>query len=331
MSNEYLIKEQTLTNIADSIRNKTRSNDLIITEAMNEAIDDIVTLAEGTADATAVASNLLSGKTAYVNGNKITGSMTNNGAVSKSITPSTSAQSYTIPAGYHNGSGKVSVAAAPTSLINGDAVAADVLSGKKFFSDSYTVKTGTMTNNGAVSPTALNAGGSYTIPAGYHNGSGKVTANSLSSQTPGTATAAQILSGYTAWVNGSKLTGTASTGLTYIYSTYEMQPLCYGSNVTFFNGAGDYVCFASGIDFTGRWSTSIAQTVIIFYYYNGSGTITFKSGRIIQITGNGCSNQEITYNPITFSNISGNKCSYSWDLGVNYEDGYSTIHNYKIG
>ena len=36
-------------------------------------------------------------------------------------------------------------------------------------------------NRGAVS-SSLNCGGSYTIPAGYHNGSGKITANSLFSQ-----------------------------------------------------------------------------------------------------------------------------------------------------
>ena len=35
------------------------------------------------------------------------GSMKNNGAVTKTFTPSASSQSYTIPAGYHNGSGKV--------------------------------------------------------------------------------------------------------------------------------------------------------------------------------------------------------------------------------
>lgn len=40
-----------------------------------------------------------------------TGTMVNNGAVTKAFTPSASAQSYTIPAGYHNGSGKVTVAA----------------------------------------------------------------------------------------------------------------------------------------------------------------------------------------------------------------------------
>ena len=38
---------------------------------------------------------------------------------------------------------------------------------------------GTMPNNGAVSPSALGAGGSYTIPAGYHNGSGKITFNPM--------------------------------------------------------------------------------------------------------------------------------------------------------
>ena len=67
--------------------------------------------------------------------------------------------------------------------------------------------TGTMPNKGAVTA-SLNCGGSYTIPAGYHNGSGKVTANSLASQTSANATAGDILKDKTAWVNGSKLTGT---------------------------------------------------------------------------------------------------------------------------
>ena len=68
---------------------------------------------------------------------------------------------------------------------------------------------GTMPNNGAVTA-SLNCGGSYTIPAGYHNGNGKVTANSLKSQTSANATAKDIIKGKTAWVNGSKITGTAT-------------------------------------------------------------------------------------------------------------------------
>ena len=61
------------------------------------------TLASQTS-ATATAGDILSGKTAYVNGSKITGSMSNKGAVNATIAPG---GTYTIPAGYHNGSGKV--------------------------------------------------------------------------------------------------------------------------------------------------------------------------------------------------------------------------------
>lgn len=57
-----------------------------------------------TSDANAVAADLLSGKNAYVNGAKIHGAMGNNGAVSKTLAVN---ETYTIPAGYHNGSGKV--------------------------------------------------------------------------------------------------------------------------------------------------------------------------------------------------------------------------------
>lgn len=88
----------------------------------------------------------------------------------------------------------------------GNASAAQVLSGSTFTSSNGVKASGTMSNRGAVTK-SLNCGGSYTIPAGYHNGSGKVTANSLASQTSATATAAYIYSGKTAWVNGVKITG----------------------------------------------------------------------------------------------------------------------------
>lgn len=89
----------------------------------------------------------------------------------------------------------------------GTATAGDVLSGKTFTNSSGVGISGTMTNQGART-SSLNCGESYTIPTGYHNGSGKITANSLASQTSATATASDIKKGKTAWVSGNKLTGT---------------------------------------------------------------------------------------------------------------------------
>lgn len=60
-----------------------------------------------TQDATAAESEILSGKTAYVRSSKVTGAMKNNGAVTGKI--STKAGKYTIPQGYHDGSGTVQI------------------------------------------------------------------------------------------------------------------------------------------------------------------------------------------------------------------------------
>ena len=60
-----------------------------------------------TTDANAVAAEILTGKTAYVNKNKITGSMPDNGAIDEVIT--NVAGEVTVPAGYHDGSGKVKI------------------------------------------------------------------------------------------------------------------------------------------------------------------------------------------------------------------------------
>ena len=62
-----------------------------------------------TSDDTAAVSEILVGKTAHARGTLLTGTMANNGGVTGTI--STKAQQYTIPQGYHDGSGKVSIAA----------------------------------------------------------------------------------------------------------------------------------------------------------------------------------------------------------------------------
>lgn len=71
-----------------------------------------------TADATAAASEILKDKTAYKNGTKLTGTMPNNGAVTGNI--NTKAGQYTVPQGYHDGSGKVGIASAEQAKIIAD-------------------------------------------------------------------------------------------------------------------------------------------------------------------------------------------------------------------
>ena len=60
-----------------------------------------------TRDATAVAAEILTGKTAYKSGNKLTGTMPNRGAQTGSITTKTG--TITIQQGYHDGSGSVGI------------------------------------------------------------------------------------------------------------------------------------------------------------------------------------------------------------------------------
>lgn len=67
-----------------------------------------------TSDATASDSEILATKTAYVNGVKLTGSMTNRGGVTGTITDVE--DGYVIPQGYHDGSGTVNLDS--TSLAN---------------------------------------------------------------------------------------------------------------------------------------------------------------------------------------------------------------------
>lgn len=68
-----------------------------------ERVQGSCTYDADTSDANAVASEILATKTAYVNGNKITGSMPNNGGNNVTVTGTAGT---TIPQGYYDGSGK---------------------------------------------------------------------------------------------------------------------------------------------------------------------------------------------------------------------------------
>lgn len=94
-----------------------------------------------------------------------------------------------------------------TLELSGDASDSQVLAGRTYYNTNPKSKrTGNMINQGAVSK-VLNAGESFIIPSGYHNGTGKVDTTSLGSQTVGSATASQIINGQIAWVNGNKVIG----------------------------------------------------------------------------------------------------------------------------
>ena len=66
-------------------------------------------------DATAAVAEILVGKTAYARGALLTGTMPNNGSASGEI--STKDGQYSIPQGYHDGGGKVGIAATEQSKL----------------------------------------------------------------------------------------------------------------------------------------------------------------------------------------------------------------------
>lgn len=68
-----------------------------------------------TSNDTVAVGEILGGKTAHARGTQLTGTMTNNGGVTGTI--STKAQEYTVPQGYHDGSGKVSISSTEQAKI----------------------------------------------------------------------------------------------------------------------------------------------------------------------------------------------------------------------
>ena len=109
---EYLIQSETLTALADAIRNKTgKTGAISLTDFASEV--EVIETGVDTSDATASASDMLSGKTAYVNGEKIIGTIPSEEAIT--LIPSEFAQT-AISAGTY-ASGDITVDAIPSSYV----------------------------------------------------------------------------------------------------------------------------------------------------------------------------------------------------------------------
>ena len=109
--NKVIFGNQVIIELTDETHGQSDGAKILSGESAygkdGEKITGSCTYDADTSDANASASEILSGQTAYVNGVKITGTMPNNGAVSGTIDDVSTP--YTIPSGYHDGSGTVSV------------------------------------------------------------------------------------------------------------------------------------------------------------------------------------------------------------------------------
>ena len=127
MPNKYINKlvvgnETKFDLTADTVTADKLLKDITAHDKSGAPIAGSCTYDADTQDATAAVAEILEGKTAYARGAKLTGTMPNKGAVSGTIATK---DAYTIPMGFHDGSGTVSIDATESAKI----VAGNIKSG----------------------------------------------------------------------------------------------------------------------------------------------------------------------------------------------------------
>lgn len=136
MANQYINKlvvgnETKFDLTADTVTAEKLLKNTTAHDKSGAPITGTCTFDADTQDATVAVAEILEGKTAYARGSKLTGTMPNKGAVSGTITDKTA---YTIPMGFHDGSGTVSIDATELAKI----IPANIKSGVSILGETGT-------------------------------------------------------------------------------------------------------------------------------------------------------------------------------------------------
>ena len=162
-----------------------------------------------------------------------------------------------------------------TLSLSGNASDGQVLSGQTYYNtDAKTKRTGTMPNRGTVNQ-SLAINGSYTIPAGYHNGNGKVT-QSVKTKGAQTFTPGRSNQSISAnqWLSGAQT----------IMGDPNLKPENIKKGVTIFGNKGThegYVTSPLNIFNKGTWGGGVSGYSALNV---GNGGIHLNSGANLQLT-----------------------------------------------
>ena len=178
------VSEQLARIQADKSKLKNKAVELGIADSTAN-LDALAAAFEGVENRGAVSAQVQEGDTytipkGYHNGSGTVSGVSGGGNYqlqSKSATPTKAQQNITPDSGYY-GLSDVTIGAIPAAYQDVSAVtaaAADVLTGKVIVAADGSTVAGAMINNGAVTKTLTAAAPTYTVPAGYHSGKGTVT------------------------------------------------------------------------------------------------------------------------------------------------------------